>query len=252
MEEGGDGGGGGGDVEDSPQVQGDEVGDVTDSTSASPGSAASRDKSKCGLCDKRPNRPRRSDLYCHYSTAHFSESLKQFINVEKKSCNICGKKIRDMFQLLNHVGVVHGKVEQFLDPAFHIPKRQKIYDQKHYKCNICQKGSSSRKNLKMHIAVRHCKEEFKQFIDEKQLLCNICQYKSNYIWNLRIHVGTVHNKVDEVMQQTIESPQQTGNKQLDQDLDLSSDEDLEEAEISQGDIERDKEEMKTAKKKFRL
>ena len=37
-------------------------------------------------------------------------------------------------------------------------------------------------------------------------------------------------------------------EQLKLDLDLSSDEDLEEAEISQGDIERDKEEMKTAKK----
>ena len=59
----------------------------------------------------------------------------------------------------------------------------------------------------------------------------------------------VHKKVDEVMQQTTKTPNQTGNKQsldqLDLDLDLSSDEDPGESEMSQGDIRGDEEALES-------
>ena len=61
--------------------------------------------------------------------------------------------------------------------------------------------------------------------------------------DLLVHVGIVHNKLDEVMGQMTKSSEETGDKhQLDLDLELGSDEDLEDQEVSQGDIEEEEEE----------
>ena len=166
--------------------------------------------------------------------------------MKERSCNICGKVVKDMWNLLKHVGSAHDKVEQFLDPSLHVPKGQSInHKTSENECHLCQKQFSARYNLKTHQALCHFKEEFKQFIDEKKLKCNICYLKFGNISNLQIHVGVTHKKLDEVLQQStprLEHAAKQSLDQLDLDLDLSSDEDLEEPDISQGDIEREREE----------
>ena len=160
-----------------------------------------------------------------------------------------------MWNLLTHVGSTHDKIEQFLDPSLHVPKgriiNHKTSDQESkssdHECHLCQKRFSARYNLKMHQALCHFKEEFKQFIDEKQLKCNICHLKFANKSNLQIHVGVIHKKLDEVLQQSTPSSEQAAKQSLDQldlDLDLSSDGEHEETEISQGDIKVENEEDK--------
>ena len=177
------------------------------------------------------------------------------MNVKERTCTICGKVFKEMWNLLTHVGSTHDKIEQFLDPSLHVPKgriiNHKTSDQESkssdHECHLCQKRFSARYNLKMHQALCHFKEEFKQFIDEKQLQCNICHLKFARIPNLQIHVGVIHKKLDEVLQQSTPGSEQAAKQSLDQldlDLDLSCDEDLEEPEISQGDIKREREEDK--------
>ena len=205
--------------------------------------AASRgDLSSCGLCDVKKSFSSRAELYCHYSTGHFWKSLKQFINTKDKSCKICGHESEEITCLVRHVGATHEKVENFLDPALHVPKRQTVNQKSSdHECYLCQKQFSTRHLLKSHQSIRHFKEELKQFFDEEELQCNICHSKSSRLHHLMIHVGIVHRKLDEAMQQT-KTPKQTSNKQaLDQDLELSSDEDPGESEISPGDVVEDEE-----------
>ena len=83
----------------------------------------------CGLCLHKPFTTR-TELYRHYSSGHFSENLKQFVNVKERSCTICGKVFNQVRNVLRHVGAVHDKVEQFLDPSLHVRKKgQSIFDQ---------------------------------------------------------------------------------------------------------------------------
>ena len=202
-----------------------------------------RDKYSCGLCDLKPF-VKRSELYRHYSTDHFSRRLNQFINKKERTCTICGVVIHKLRNLLRHVGSTHDKVEEFLDPSLHVSKGSKSSD---HECHLCQKRYSARYNLKTHQALCHFKEEFKQFIDEKKLQCKICHLKFANKSNLQIHVGVIHKKLDEVLQQSTPSLEQGARQSLDPldlDLHLSSDEDFEEPEISQGDIDREREEDK--------
>ena len=168
--------------------------------------------------------------------------------MKERTCNICGVVIHELSHLLQHVGSTHDKVEQFLDPSVHVPKGQTInHKTSENECHLCQKRFSARYNLKTHQAICHFKEEFKQFIDEKQLQCNICHLKFANIWNLQIHVGVTHKKLDEVLKQSTPSSEQAAKQSLDQldlDLDLSSDGEHEEPEISQGDIKVENEEDK--------
>ena len=153
-----------------------------------------------------------------------------------------------MWKLLQHVGSTHDRVELFLDPSLHVPKGQTInHKTSENECHLCQKRFSTRYTLKTHQALCHFKEEFKQFIDEKKLQCNICHLKFANKSNLQIHVGVIHKKLDEVLQQSTPSLEQGARQSLDPldlDLHLSSDEDFEEPEISQGDIKREREEDK--------
>ena len=197
---------------------------------SSPGSAVVRDESLCGLCHKQF--ASRTKLYCHYSTGHFWIRLKQFINVKEKTCTICEYGHPTMIKLVQHVGATHDKVEQFLDPSPHVPKKQVFSNKKSYECHICHKKFS---NISSHLALCHFKEEFRQFINEDQLQCNLCHSTFYSIYNLRIHVGVAHKKVEEAMPELTKCPEQSLD-QLDLDLELSSDEDQEELEISQGDV----------------
>ena len=234
-------------VKESPPAQQDSAGSKSPIIPA-----GARDLSSCGHCDHKPFTSR-SDLYRHYSTVHFSKSLKQFINVKKRTCNLCGngKVFSELKKLIVHVGSTHDKVEQFLDPSLHVSKRQTISYRKSsdHECYLCHNQFSSQCLLKSHLSRYHFKEELNKFVDEEQLQCKICHSEFTRVSNLLIHVGIVHKKLDEVMPQTTKTSELTGNEQsldqLDLDLELSSDDEPEDSEISQGDvanIEEEKEE----------
>ena len=132
------------------------------SESQSSQSAGIRDVSSCGLCEDTKSFNNRNKLYSHYSTVHFSKSLKQFVNVKGRICNICGKVIHEMQSLLRHVGATHDKVEQFLALSLHVPKGQTVKQKSSdHECNLCQKQFSARYHLQSHLALCNCKEEFK-------------------------------------------------------------------------------------------
>merc|ERR1719397_1847666 len=75
----------------------------------------------CKLCERRSFRYR-AHLYKHYSSFHFKEDLKQYIDTDKRSCKLCGTELASINNLVNHVGAKHGKVEEFLDEVHHVPR----------------------------------------------------------------------------------------------------------------------------------
>ena len=202
--------------------------------------AGARDLSSCGHCDHKPFSSR-SLLYSHYSSAHFSKSFNEFI--KGRNCTICGYESKDYNRLVCHIGVLHNKVEQFLDPLLHIPKGQKVIQKSSdHECSICKKQFSTSNHLKCHLAHCHFKEELKQYIDEKKLQCKICQSKFSQIQHMIAHVAVVHRKLDEVMQQTTtKTPRQTGLSQSLDQGDVTGPEEALESEVKREEQETEPE-----------
>ena len=78
----------------------------------------------CHLCgEKRRNR---SQLYSHYSVAHYKEELMSLIDRKTLLCQFCGLQRNNIKQLIPHFGSVHDKVEDYLPPQFHHPTSRDV------------------------------------------------------------------------------------------------------------------------------
>ena len=79
---------------------------------------------QCRLCERQVVFKTRRHLYSHYSNIHYKEKLQSFVCPDKKNgCTICGKEFSSKQYLINHIGVSHNKLEDFIPSNFHVPKR---------------------------------------------------------------------------------------------------------------------------------
>merc|ERR1711915_53483 len=85
-------------------------------------------KFMCYMCKifPRPGSYNRSELYRHYALVHFQQQLKKDYQ-EKYSfpcpCPFCPKdsaRTIDNRDIANHIGQVHGKVEDYLPEEYHL------------------------------------------------------------------------------------------------------------------------------------
>ena len=75
---------------------------------------------QCHLCGEK--KISRSQLYTHYSTAHYKEELMSLVDRESLQCPFCGWKRNKMELLIPHLGSAHDRVEDYLPPQFHLPR----------------------------------------------------------------------------------------------------------------------------------
>jgi len=111
------------------------------------GTKGGKHKFPCGLCENKSFRER-NQLYRHYSTSHFSENLKQYI--DKKSCKICGLEMSQIQNLVSHIGAKHGMVEEFLAQDLHVPRvnqgKKNLFDG--IKAELSKPVNSSQRSVK--------------------------------------------------------------------------------------------------------
>merc|ERR1712189_11352 len=69
---------------------------------------------KCPLCIMTFEK--KYQLGRHLSVVHYKSQLLEYVNTERLECLLCGvKNFSELYILLRHVGVVHGKNKEFLD-----------------------------------------------------------------------------------------------------------------------------------------
>ena len=171
----------------------------------------------CFICDKisgtLPN------LRQHICT-HFWNDLKTIsadVSINGKTCNICKEEYPSATQLIKHIAVTHGKLDEILEskgyptlnkkgkkcplPQNKAPRRNSTSDIKEIReCEICNKEFESLSKLGQHMVVAHflkeIKETYKSLYNGKEcVLCNNTYSRNVFV----MHIGATHNKLDEVL-----------------------------------------------------
>jgi len=84
-----------------------------------PSTTAQAKRYSCSFCIKKTGSP--NALYSHYSTVHFVKQIgERFVGRVSGQCPICSKCFKSELNFLSHQGIVHGLVEAFLEPRFHV------------------------------------------------------------------------------------------------------------------------------------
>jgi hypothetical protein len=161
----------------------------------------------------------RSALYQHYATSHFQREIAEKYGVVDNSehCPLCYIKVTKIKNLLSHLGLIHGGVDTFLEPQFHIARqgqcdRKKILpltSGQKFLCVKCSKPYDSRSILYFHYAVVHFRERIyaKYGLRDKGHcpLCNkLLHGKSSIIW----HFGIAHGFVEACLEPEFHIPGQ--------------------------------------------
>ena len=80
--------------------------------------AAKAEKFKCFYCKELKSKPCRSELYRHYGKKHHMKDLVQYVESnnlsEGTTCKVCGEVRKTKHQLMDHMALKHGLIEQFL------------------------------------------------------------------------------------------------------------------------------------------
>ena len=64
-------------------------------------------------------------------------------------------------------------------------------------CHLCPSKQISRSKLYAHYALRHYRQDIKQYIGENKRECQICGLQFTTLDNLIAHIGSAHNMVEE-------------------------------------------------------
>eukprot|EP00092_Neocalanus_flemingeri_P099956 GFUD01127590.1.p1 GENE.GFUD01127590.1~~GFUD01127590.1.p1 ORF type:complete len:471 (+),score=120.52 GFUD01127590.1:64-1476(+) len=83
---------------------------------------------RCTICQIIPRKPNRSELYRHYSKAHFGSLLRKEMNKFGHNLNICPFCNRAFSKGIpvTHLGQTHNMVEKYLPGEARITKRRQI------------------------------------------------------------------------------------------------------------------------------
>ena len=185
-----------------------------------PNSSGNTKKLPCAKCPKTFER--RSDLYQHYANGHFKQQLHEKFGLGSRGrCPICNLILHRESTVRWHLGVIHGMVEEFLEPQFHVAKtrlsksaRKSIEPSRSvatgqprpvrswgpvrpskFACSKCTKTLHSRHSLYKHYAVAHFKQQLLETFGSGRecLICNK-RFRSKVI--LLCHLGITHSLVD--------------------------------------------------------
>ena len=66
-------------------------------------------------------------------------------------------------------------------------------------CRLCPSKLKSRSKLYAHYALRHYRQNIKQYIGENKRECQFCRLQFTTLNNLIAHIGSAHNKVEEYL-----------------------------------------------------
>ena len=189
-------------------------------SSGDPSGPAIPKKRPCAKCLKTFET--RSCLYQHYAQVHFKQQIAEKFGLGSQGrCPLCNLMLKSESTVRWHLGVIHGAVEEFLEPQFHVaknrqrkPVRKPIHPTRSvgtgqleplrsnspfrsskFPCSKCTKTFDSRNNLYQHYAIVHFKQQLLETFGSGRE-CLICNKKFRNKLTLLFHLGITHSLVD--------------------------------------------------------
>ena len=168
----------------------------------------------CPLCQDCLSGTTKSILYRHLSLHHFRDNILDLITSDgghTERCSLCDYENSQLSTMIQHYGVKHSYVEQWIPPAYHHKLKKRRRNQKSKKdkelkfvCRLCPVAEArkfeNRTLLYWHYSTSHFQEELlKKYVDIKNLKCLICGKQNLTQHDLIRHIGSAHRKVDEYL-----------------------------------------------------
>ena len=146
-------------------------------------------RTKCGLCPDKSSETV-EELLQHYSFMHFREQIEKAYISQWDECPVCQEKFSLKFNLIKHLGFVHGAVNMDVTAT------------ERWICTECQKEFLSDEFLRKHLIKAHLEKEFENryyvLNESEEMLCQFCDKTFSYKKNLFCHVGLEHGKLEEL------------------------------------------------------
>ena len=146
-------------------------------------------RTKCELCPDKTSE-NIEELLLHHSFMHFREEIEKAYVTDFEECGQCRQKFSLKFNLIKHIGFVHGAVSMDIAAT------------ERWICNDCQKEFLSDEFLKKHWIKVHLEREFENryFVlsESDEMMCQFCDKTFTFKRNLFVHIGLEHGKLVEV------------------------------------------------------
>jgi len=153
---------------------------------------------QCKICKKIINQD--TTLGIHLVKKHFKSKLENLVKSKSYDykCYICNVKAKGLKDLVNHVGISHGRAMKWYKEAIELDVTRK---KKSKVCHICGvliagAGTNWRYPFYTHLARRHFVEELMRDYPSKNFKCSLCgvvhDSQSHYV----AHLGSKHKLVE--------------------------------------------------------
>jgi len=153
---------------------------------------------QCKMCKKNINQD--TTLGIHLVKKHFNSKLENLVKSQSNDyeCYICNVKAKGLKDLVNHVGIYHGRAMKWYKEAIEpdVPRKKKSKV-----CHICGAliagaGTNWRYPFYTHLARRHFVEELMRDYPSRNFKCSLCgaghDSQSHYV----AHLGSKHKLVE--------------------------------------------------------
>jgi len=166
--------------------------------------------SECYICHSRLRS--RSKLYAHYARVHFRSEIENEFGKNEKKCRLCKAIFSHPQFLIDHLGNVHNKVDEFLPKIHHISKNRQGFfsnmvtseettqleqtDDHSQTSNVEEmdtEDGTAEKDLEEDVNVEATKDTPKRVNpNRKYLECHICHLSRKDRTNLYRHYALQH------------------------------------------------------------
>ena len=166
----------------------------------------------CNFCEKERKFSSKQKLYCHLSRCHFKEDIQPYIDEDKIQCLLCGLKMTRLNTLMSHIGVSHGKIEEFLQVFISKERKTDLRPRSLVKDpdgKVRSSGSGLAEEPR-HSVANSVKSELGEDQGEenrslsptpKDLICHLCPMENHFLSRKRLykHYAQSHFK-DNIME----------------------------------------------------
>jgi len=145
----------------------------------------------CNFCEHEKIFPSKLKLYSHLSRCHFKENIQPYIDADNIQCLLCGVKVTRLNTLMSHVGVSHGKIEEFIRLQRETGDlsgvaKDRVTKARSYLSEITE-------NLRKRVATSSRKDLVEDLVEEglwptfEDLACRLCPMENHFPSRKRLY-----------------------------------------------------------------
>jgi len=175
---------------------------------------------ECFLCDANHTAGGMTSLLNHMSNIHYRLEIERTYMTRpgavwaiKKQCPLCDEVVEDWEVFINHIGVGHRAVEQFMPEKFRFPTDAttvKTESMTHL-CILpdCSRQYPNERSLLVHLVMSHYYKQMEDMFEDRFLADTSCCFKcsktlpSNKVGFMK-HLGVDHGVVMEIVAGTFD------------------------------------------------